>query len=514
MAWAVNADGKANDSSPVKDDTGVKAVVPTGGTGSPTATYAPDTTYAGNLKATAGTGTSATSTELTWTNTQDEDDEAVTTIVGWQISYSIDSGKNWILSQHVAANADKATVTGLNLAKVKYQFKVQAIVKDATQTENDDFGLDKGATVTASKANVTLAKVASVNITASDQGTDKVVAKWVAVTGASAYLVTVQDAKGIVHQGIVATNAFDSSAVTGLKLVPGITYNISVITVAYNGTEVVKAAAAKGSATTVKFSEPNLKIAQDKKVALTSVELAIDEKVTTAPASTTRAYVIEYTYIADAKGKADWSTATVLDVTTTNFELEKLKAGTQYYARLVAYDSTDGKTTADSDKISIGKEFKFKTVAAPLATITKPAFALEGNDLVLKFTGKVPVDKTGDAAVLTSGTKFYYELIVSTDAVIDKVTGKLANGKSFTTTALALEADEDDVFKQPITQALTGDNGVFATLNAGLLDPASFKALNFQLLVYYVPSSASSAENAYATAYTKVAKLALPKWFV
>jgi hypothetical protein len=331
------------------------------------------------------------------------------------------------------------------------------------------------------------------------------------VTNATGYLVTLQDGKGIVYQGVVTGVAFDSSTVSGLKLVSGIKYDVSVSSVIVNGSDAVKAAAAKGSATTVKFSEPNLKFQQSEKAKLTTVKLAIDDKITD-PTTSARKYVIEYTYIADAKGKADWSTAKVQAATSTSLDLAGLKAGTQYYARVVAYDSTGNATTANSTKISIGKEFKFKTLAAPLATITKPAFALDGNNLALKFTGKVPVDKA-NAKVLQDNTVFFYELIVSTDAVIDKATGKLANGKSLTTVPNTPDAltSIDDVFP-PITQALTGNDGVFAILEAGKIkDVATFKALNFQLLVHY---STGGLEKVYATAYTKVAKLALPKWFV
>jgi hypothetical protein len=513
MVWAVNADGKVEDG--VEDNgLGDAPDVPTG-IGTPTATYtdANNMAYAGTLKATPGTGTLATSTVVTWKNTQSEDDKEDTTIVGWQVSYSIDNGAHWILSQQVASTALTATVTGLDLANVKYQFKVQAIVKEVQDAPiNDNFGLDKGATVIATKINVTLAKVSKVT-PASAQGVDKIEVSWTAVTGASAYLVTVQDGKGVVYQGITAGISFDSSAVpASLTLVPGVKYDVSVSAIAYNGSDdVVKSAASKGSATTVKFSEPNLKIAQGKKAQLTSVELAIDEKVTTAPSGTTRAYVIEYTYVADAKNKPDWSTAKI----ETGLTLSNLKAGTQYYARVVAYDTeTSTKDQTDSAKIIIGKELKFKTLAAPLATITKPAFALNSDgNLALKFTGKIPVDKA-NSPVLRDNTNFFYELIVSTDAVVDKATGKLANGQSFATGELTSTGSgkDKDVFDNAITQVLTGTSGVFKELKAYDLAPASFKALNFQLLVYYTTNDADSG--VYATAYTKVAKLALPKWFV
>ncbi|MDR2117418.1 MAG: fibronectin type III domain-containing protein, partial [Planctomycetaceae bacterium] len=337
------------------------------------------------------------------------------------------------------------------------------------------------------------------------------------------YFVTLADSKGIIYQGVVSGVEFDSSKIAGLQgeLVPGVTYNVIVNTIVCNGTTATKSVASSASATTLKFSDASLKIPQGQKVALTGVNLAIADNVATLPTSFTRKYVIEYTYIADAKGKADWSTALTQDA--TNLTLTGLKAGTQYYARLVAYDAgTTSMTEKTSTKIVIGKEFKFKTVAAPLATITKPAFKLvqdnssKAIDMALSFTGKVPVDST-NAPILQSGTKFFYELIISTDAVLDKTTGKLANGKSFTSTPAALEAkggsgnDKND-FKVPISVTLTGDGSVFEVLDVYSLDQSTFKALNFQLLVHYSKSAALT--DVYATAYTKVTKLTLPKWFV
>ncbi|MDR2757721.1 MAG: fibronectin type III domain-containing protein, partial [Planctomycetaceae bacterium] len=306
----------------------------------------------------------------------------------------------------------------------------------------------------------------------------------------------------------------------------GVKYDVSVTAIAYNGTNVVKAGTSKVSVATAKFSEPTLKIPSGQKAGLTSVEFAVEDKIKDPTDFNSRKYLLEYTYIADAKGKADWSTAEVQHVVdpATNFTLSNLKAGTQYYARLVAYNNSydsmhstpeKGTDQTNSDVIVIGKELKFKTVAVPLATLTKPAFALDNYELALKFTGKIPVDKTGNNAVLQNDTKFFYELIVSTDAVIDKVTGKLANGKSVTLIPAVLEAlgtgKNKDEFKTPITQKLTGTGGAFEKLQVGSLDLATFKALNFQLLVYY---TTSDAEHAYASAYTKIAKLALPKWFV
>jgi hypothetical protein len=339
------------------------------------------------------------------------------------------------------------------------------------------------------------------------------------------YFITIMEGKGIVYQGVVSgnNNKFDSRTVDGLMLVPGLKYDVLISALGNDGSENIRSVAVKSSVTLAKFSEATLTIPKDSKAGLSTAHLQVQDKISYS------AYVIQYTSITDAKGKPDWSAAETLQTTyyynTTigysyhGVTMTNLNAGTQYFARAVAYDPYEAgneKTEKDSSIIVIGKEFKFKTVAIPLATVTKSGLTLDGYDLAFKFTGKVPVDKTGKSAVFPAGTtKFYYEIIVSTDAVIDKTTGKLVNGQSFTSTPQLLTQkggngkDKNDFI--PVSLKLTESGNVFDKLNANLLDPASFKALNFQLFVYY---TLSDADNAYAAAYTKAAKLAMPKWYV
>ncbi|GHT19216.1 hypothetical protein FACS1894189_7900 [Planctomycetales bacterium] len=387
----------------------------------------------------------------------------------------------------------------------------------------------------SSAANKTDAKLKVSNLKNDGSAGSAIKVKWTApatVTNLAGYLITIQNEKGIVYQGAAAADAvdFDGSSVAGFVPVPGLKYDVNVTALYSTSTDekiTSKSAAVKVSITLPKFADPKLVL---DKPGLTSVKIKTGTTDTVAKPENAE-YFLEYTTIVDAKGKADWATATATRITAIGSvpALSGLKSGTQYYARLVAVNKTAVANGSDATSVVIGNEVKFKTTAAPAVTITKPAFSLTSFiystgavDFLLKFSGKLPVPNTG---LLTGVNSFWYEVIVSDNATIDKTTGKLASGQVVSGTVQNVQGAANDSsaakvkkgdFTAPIVVYLTGTSG--ALIKIGATTTTNFKALNFQLLIHY--SSDTESATTYdptkdvTTAYTKVAKLTMPKWFV
>jgi hypothetical protein len=90
---------------------------------------------------------------------------------------------------------------------------------------------------------------------------------------------------------------------------------------------------------------------------------------------------IEYTNVADAKGKPDWNAAKFYGTTTPTpvtagvnpITIDKLDPNSQYFFRIVTAGTAYNNGWGTQTKIVASKEIKVKTAAVPLPTITKPS---------------------------------------------------------------------------------------------------------------------------------------------
>ncbi|MDR1270249.1 MAG: hypothetical protein LBK82_12060, partial [Planctomycetaceae bacterium] len=281
--------------------------------------------------------------------------------------------------------------------------------------------------------------------------------------------------------------------------------------------------------------------------------------VTDKTISNDKFYYVQYTNIADAKGKPDWNTASVEKLTAyddvkTNggvpYKLDtNLDPNTQYYVRIVTSDvevaiGTDvhnwiaGNFTGLNDwseatKVVFSKEIKIKTAAVPLAVTGKSGLSLDSVfNLTLKTTGQTMLsakdaDKmfVGTNAPLKNAT-FTYKLLVSLDSKVDKVTGKLLGSTEIDLNTDASNGNIDITIENftaknkptikdgqyTLEYALTGTDGIFKKLGVTVANVSSLKNLNFQLITVVEYGTLDS--RTYFESVTKTSKIALPKWFV
>ncbi len=264
-----------------------------------------------------------------------------------------------------------------------------------------------------------------------------------------------------------------------------------------------------------------------------------DIKVTVtknAKATGDQFYYVEYTSVTDAKGKPDWSAANVVDNSSGatgaptgaagDYTISKLNPGTQYFVRVVttdkAYSGASGGQWSEMTKSVASKEVKIKTLAVPMATISKPGFAVDGTDFGVKMGVLAPsaAVKAGKLELMNAADEFTYELFVAdASAKADKVTGALAGAEKVATWQnTAIPETKDAKGKVVATSSPFVSLADIATLLPSI---GTMKSVQFQLKVTYTSDGYNNGngkndgtQEVYCTNYTKAAKLTLPKWFV
>jgi hypothetical protein len=311
-----------------------------------------------------------------------------------------------------------------------------------------------------------------------------------------------------------------------------------------------KSAALAISVTAAAYPGATVKAATgDNKPTITTISLVVTAPDTKKFPAGAGNYYIEYTNVADAKGKPDWNAAKVYTtdgsnltpITMTsgvgNVTISKLDPNSQYFFRVVtagtAWASSGG--WGAQKKIVASKEIKVKTAAVPLPTITKPSLALTTtNDLTLNFTGKsleqviAPLVGTAKAVNLGTTPTIVYSVLVSASSTVDKATGKLLaatevdmkdstanDGFDGSTTSGITVVDTNGKYNDNLTLSDKGLADLVLTGSGKLFDKlgnaSSLKTLNIQL-VATINSDLTATTG--AVVYSKVAKIALPKWFV
>jgi hypothetical protein len=503
------------------------------------------------------------SLDVTWTQaddftydqgtTGDSDGDLKFTVKGYRVTATLANGVS--LVQYVAKTASSATFSGLNWSG-KYTIAVDTIVEQKTFSTDWSAAVDKivvAATNNADKKEITIAKLptiakpvaATTPVTANNTGISATV-NWTGIDGTS-YLVEVLDVNKAVLETKTVTLAGSTSGSHSLTtaLTPGAKYTVNVYTLGdVPGT---KSAALAINVTVAAYPGATVKAASSAKPTITTVSLVVTAPDTSKFPAGAGNYYIEYTNVADAKGKPDWNAAKFYGTTTPTLvtagvnpiTIEKLDPNSQYFFRVVtagtAYDGTHawkGSGQTGQTKIVASKEIKVKTAAVPLPTITKPSLALTSdNDLTLNFTGKsleqviAPLAGGTKAVSLGGNAKIIYSVLVSASSTVDKATGKLLaaelvtvadNGGFVDGGENGIATNSDNNYKADnikLTDAgltalvLTGSTKLFDQLG----NASSLKALNIQLVATI--NSDLTADDG-AVVYSKVAKITLPKWFV
>jgi hypothetical protein len=549
-----------------------------GYTPSPTVAPTPSSNY--TASATSATDIAGTVTGNKITVTWKTSADAVKSDNGWttdtyatryDVYVSRGTSGQWVLVKSLtglnastpAANLT-AELTDLEYA-TDYYFAVVGIYSDSTiGTANTVTALQAviankvttGSAPTVSASNIlTAKKVTDVKINAVGQVEFTLEANTASGTKVlpEQYYVVLRDAnKAVIAKGFVGGTAtagtlplklFDlGESNTGFDLTAKAKYTLEVYGVV--GTT-VSTAKATGSLSVADYPAATIKAG---KPTVNGVSITVTDKSVAAG----KFYYVEYTKVADAKSKPDWSTATVEKLAAGNVAAgggtayplgTKLDPSTQYYVRIVTADVdvaisggkwVPGASTSSwigSKAVVFGKEVKVKTAAVPLATVGKPAIGFDATnfDMTLKTVGQTMLSGKGADAIFTTGTPpisgatFAYKLLVSIDSKVDKVTGKLLGSKEIELKLSSPAAVGDDIIIETYTPksgspvaggqykleyALTGDDGIFKELGITATNAANLKNLNFQLLteVTYGTDSFESV--------TKPGKVALPKWFV
>jgi hypothetical protein len=365
------------------------------------------------------------------------------------------------------------------------------------------------------------------------------------------YYVVLRDAnKAVIASGFVALNATTPqlSLPTGVTLTPKAKYTVEVYGVSG---KTVGSTKVSGTLTVADYPAATLKVASNTKATVNGVSISVTDKNTNG-----KFYYVQYTSVADAKSKPDWSTAIVEKLPTASLPTSsggvayslgtKLDPNTQYYIRIVTADAdvaitgsganatwTNGNAGGLDDwneatTVVFGKELKVKTAAVPLATTGKPALSLNSTDynITLKTTGQTMLSAKGADAIFTNtnapltGATFSYKLLVSLDSKVDKVTGKLLGSAEINLTTGTNIKIEDLPAKGNVTKvtngqytleyALTGADGIIKALGVTASNISNLKSLNFQLVTTVTYDSG----NASFDSVSKVGKVTMPKWFV
>lgn len=448
--------------------------------------------------------TDPTSGTLSWTQGADL---ANKTLKGWYVSYSVDKGKTWVYDGFAAADDVGETIEhefsgNLTALGVAYQFKVVASYEDGNSAES------LGKAVPFSMTKVLHNKVAAPGKAKTqivdNNGTSAKV-QWTYPEGADqvTFVVNVYDSnKALIDSTTMTSDPAQTADYSYIltDLTPGSKYFVEIT--ATTEDPYVKSSTYKIAVQTPEYQPATIKAG---KTGILDAEIVVtDLKVDPDDANTS--YVVEYTNFVDGKGKPDWNTAETIDIDSVDFgqktsitvALTGLNPNTQYYARIVKI-TTDG---TDPIMAANGKEAKFKTATAPSAAISKSGFTMDGTEFGFKFTGTTPL-KSDTKGVLPDST-FAYKILVASASTTNPSTGKLdGNVAEF---VMTVGADQLS-FESPVVKF---SDLAAAVGSGGLGDLTQFSTLYFQLEVVY---TATGDTNPYATTHTKVAKIALPKWF-
>jgi hypothetical protein len=463
-------------------------------------------------------------------------------------------GEKTGLTDTTADSALTLDVPNLQYGK-DYYFAVVATCNDATPTGEKVAALKASAKVTTGTAPtidakniLTAKKVKDVKLVANAVtfGLDAFVSAK-GKTDPEQYYVVLRDAnKAVIAQDVVSLGTTATLTLpSGVALTPKGKYTVEVYGVVGSGND-AKVSTAKASASLTVADYPPATLKVTSKASVNGFSITVTDKTVAAD----KFYYVQYTKVADAKSKPDWSTATVEKLAANNVSSTggtayplgtKLDPNTQYYARIVTADtnvaitlsSTSTWTTgspgglddwSEATKVVFGKEIKVKTAAVPLATTGKPSLNLDTDyNITLKTTGQTMLsikdaDKSFGASAPLNGATFEYKLLVSPDSKVDKVTGKLLGSAEINLTKGIDIKIESYVPKSGSTvadgqytleYALTGVNGIIQKLGIAPNNISTLKNLNFQLVTTVTYGGGESFDSV-----TKVGKVTMPKWFV
>ena len=275
------------------------------------------------------TDTAATSVTLSWTGVPDA--------VRYEIQYSLDGGKSWILgttSDDISSvNVDKLA------ADMHYLFRVRAVMSEGGKSDWSD------VVVAKTSAAESIAAAAKPKKVAVAKGTEK--------PTINALTLNISKNMKLAEAGNTASYIVSctsnpmlkfSYTVTGDKvfiegLQPGTKYTFAVQAIHINGNV---SAATSVKATTVKYTA----VKSLKKTATTADSVTLSWKPSTAPAQTT-GYVIE---VYGSIGGILLDTIPIADVNTTTYTIPELSAGTKY---TFVVKATDGVFESVAAKIKV-----------------------------------------------------------------------------------------------------------------------------------------------------------------
>ncbi|GHT18381.1 hypothetical protein FACS1894189_6210 [Planctomycetales bacterium] len=297
------------------------------------------------------------------------------------------------------------------------------------------------------------------------QGSTAVELAWKDVTGAIAYRIE--------HSLTNQTNSWETVTLTSdgkiTGLMPGVKHYFRVYTINTSG-ESVK------PSSVVSVTLPA--VAPDAPTSTNFIQNITDKTVTL----TWDAVANATSYKVEKFVNGKWSSA---GTTKTNeITIKSLKPLTDYTFRIIAMNKTVASVA--SNVISVTTPFAMTT------TIAKSGYALtSGSNFAFIFSGK--------AAAIASTENLRYELIVATGTKTDKNSGELVGGVSLGEIGITLSADG----KTYISDKVLISDVITAIGNLTL-----YKNIQFQSRVSPTAGAAANFE------FSKIARLALPKWFV
>ncbi|MDR2438918.1 MAG: fibronectin type III domain-containing protein [Planctomycetaceae bacterium] len=316
------------------------------------------------------------------------------------------------------------------------------------------------------------------------------------------YKILVYDTnKALIDYAYVAAGTQEYSI--NATLTPKSKYTVEIYAVAAAGKFNEKLSSKLSiSVTTNDYPASTVKV-NTKQITIVSAEGLTMTEPTKIPPGTVFNHYVEYTEVADAKGKPDWNAATVEQITNKTFDLgSQLNPNTQYFVRIISINASE---FAAATQVVYGKETKFKTAAIPLATFTKSGFALDTNyNYGIKFGIQSPSQNDTKKMLPSSPeTSFQYQLLVANDkAKIDKTTGILSGAENLGNITVTLVSDPRKPYFVSGVITLSDIASVFD-------DFSQLKSIQFQLIITY---NNSNLGGNFATLPSKPLKFTLPKW--
>ncbi|MDR1270204.1 MAG: fibronectin type III domain-containing protein [Planctomycetaceae bacterium] len=318
------------------------------------------------------------------------------------------------------------------------------------------------------------------------------------------YKVLVYDAnKALIEYAYVAAGTQEYSI--NATLTPKSKYTVEIYAVAAAGKTNEKMSSKLSISVTTNDYPASIVKMDSKKITIVSAGGLTMTEPKNIPSGTVLNHYVEYTDVVNAKGKPDWNSAVVEQITNKSqpFDLgTQLNPNTQYFVRIITVNSS---TLAAATQVVYGKETKFKTATIPLATFTKSGFALDNSsNYGVKFGIQSPSQNDTKNLLPTSPTiSFQYKLYVADDkAKIDKSTGILIGAKELRDITVTLVNDPRKPF-------FVSDVVSLSEIASAFDDLTQLKSIQFQLVVTYTDSELGGV---FAALPTKALKFSLPKW--